>query len=76
VVLDDGTIVSGMRINEDDFNIQLRTGSGGVTSIQKDRITRLDRQFDRSLMPSYDGEFSDDELQDMVAYLASLRGSS
>ena len=74
-VLSDGAVVSGMRINEDEFTIQLRTESGDVTSIRKDQVAQLDRQFDRSLMPSYEGVFTEEELQDMVAYLASLRGS-
>lgn len=73
-LLADGRVVSGMRINEDDFTIQLRTEAGGVRSIRKDQVTRLDREFDGSLMPSYDGVFTDGQLQDLVAYLASLRG--
>jgi hypothetical protein len=48
--------------------------SGHYYSFQKDDVTSIQRE-DRSLMPAtYQGMFSAKELDDLVAYLASLGG--
>lgn len=74
-VLPDGSELYGMRINEDDFTLQLRDDAGGLHSLRKADLQSIEREFDSSLMPGYDGVYSDAELDDLVAYLASLRGS-
>ena len=66
--------MEGLRINEDTFTIQLRDEAGDIHSLRKEDLTVLDKQFDSSLMPNYRDTFSDAELEDLVAYLASLRG--
>lgn len=75
VVTREGREMQGTRINEDTFTIQLRDEAGAVLSFRKEDLTVLDKQFDSSLMPDYGDTFSDAELDDVVAYLASLRGS-
>ena len=75
VVTREGQELEGLRINEDTFTIQLRDEAGDVHSFRKEDLTVLDKQFDSSLMPDYRGTFSDAELDDLVAYLTSLRGS-
>lgn len=74
-VLPDGSTVVGMRINEDDFTLQLRDDRGGFHSLRKDELLEIERDFEASLMPSYEGVYTDGELDDFVAYLASLRGA-
>lgn len=73
VVTRGGREISGMRVNEDAFSIQLRDPDGGLHSFRKSELSRLDRHFDRSFMPAY--SLPDEELEDLVAYLSSLRGA-
>jgi putative heme-binding domain-containing protein len=74
VVTARGEEVTGYRINEDDFTIQVRATGGRVRSFQKSQVRTLEKQFGRSLMPSVRGVMSDRELDNIIAYLASLRG--
>lgn len=66
--------VGGVRVNEDGFTIQVRTPSGELVSLRKADLASLDKRFGESLMPSYAGVLSPAELDDVVGYLASLRG--
>jgi cytochrome c oxidase cbb3-type subunit III len=73
VVTKKGLKVTGVRVNEDSFSIQIRDDSGRSHSFWKHEVAQIDKQRDKSPMPSYKGQLSDDELTDLVAYLASLR---
>jgi putative heme-binding domain-containing protein len=73
VQLRDGTALTGRRLNEDTFTVQLVDSN--------ERLVSLDRKDIRSyvvstepLMPSYATLLSDDERADLVAYLLSLKG--
>jgi cytochrome c oxidase cbb3-type subunit 3 len=72
----DGTTVRGIRANEDTFTIQLRDAAGRFHSFRKSDLTQLKKEFHTSLMPSYDATLTPTELDDLVAYLAGLRGDS
>ena len=74
VVTRDGRSVRGIVLNEDDYSIQIRDLAGDLRSFLKSesREVRLERE---SLMPSYKSSLSPAELNDLVAYLNSLRGS-
>lgn len=74
-VADDGTTVRGMRMNEDTYTIQIKDARGVTHSIYKPDLQLLEREFDRSLMQSYADRLSEEELDDLVAYLASLTGA-
>jgi cytochrome c oxidase cbb3-type subunit 3 len=65
--------VTGVRVNEDSFSIQVRDDSGRSYSFWKSDIARVDRPQNKSPMPSFRGQLSDPELTDLVAYLASLK---
>ena len=71
----DGRVITGMRVNEDDFTIQLRSISGRTVSLRKDDLVELEKQFDHSLMPAV-GNMSEADIDDLVAYLAALGGGS
>jgi cytochrome c oxidase cbb3-type subunit 3 len=73
VVAKNGQSVTGVRVNEDSFSIQIRDDSGRSYSFWKHEVTQIDKQRDKSPMPSYKGQLSEDELTDLVAYLASLK---
>ena len=69
-----GPEIRGIRVNEDVFWIHIRDGSGTVHTLQKSDLTRVDRELDGTLMPSYAARLQPAELDDLVAYLATLRG--
>jgi putative heme-binding domain-containing protein len=69
-----GSEVRGIRVNEDVFWIDIRDASGTLHTLEKSQLSRVERQLDASLMPSYASRFSAEQLDDLVAYLGSLRG--
>jgi cytochrome c oxidase cbb3-type subunit 3 len=74
VVTSDGREVLGVRINEDPFTIQLRDTSSRFHSFRKSDLKQIEKQFGKSLMPSFRGKLTDEESEDLVAFLSSLRG--
>jgi len=75
VVTKDGRRYTGARVNEDAFSIQIRNTAGHVDSFFKEELQALHKDWGKSPMPSYREALSSAELEDVVAYLASLRGS-
>jgi cytochrome c oxidase cbb3-type subunit 3 len=73
VTLNNGDRVTGVRVNEDSFSIQIRDSDGRSYSFWKKDLAQVDRQPGKSPMPSYRAQLSDAELTDVVAYLASLK---
>lgn len=69
-----GSEITGTRINEDTFTIQIRDAAGQLHSLRKSHLQRLEKQEGASLMPSYDGVLKPAEIEDLVAYLMTLRG--
>ena len=63
---------TGLRLNEDTFSIQLLEASGRIRSFWKTELAELDKQWRKSPMPSYRDRLQPAELEDLVAYLASL----
>ena len=69
----DGKVISGRRLNEDTYTVQLTDEEGRLYSLLKSDL----REFTistKSTMPSYDKELTADELADVVSYLLSLKG--
>ena len=66
-----GADVSGIRLNEDTFSYQYRDGNT-LRSVQKADLAehRTERT---SLMPSYAGKLTPDELEDILAFIATPR---
>jgi putative heme-binding domain-containing protein len=75
VVTVDGKGLTGARLNEDLISIQLRDYSGGLHSFLKSELRELHKDWGKSPMPSYRNTLTEGELEDLVAYLVSLRGS-
>jgi cytochrome c oxidase cbb3-type subunit III len=67
--------VRGIRVNEDSFTIQLKDAGGRFHSFRKSELKDLRRLRGVSPMPSFERSLSAGELDDLVAYLAALRGS-
>ncbi len=69
-----GRVIRGTRVTEDDFVIVVREADGRLRSLDKMSLRRLEKIPGQSPMPSYANSFSAEELDDLVAYLASRRG--
>lgn len=74
VVTKDGRKVSGVRVNEDSFTLQLRDADGKYYSFDKSDLARVETEPGKSLMPSYT-MLSATELDDLIAYLTTLKGA-
>jgi cytochrome c oxidase cbb3-type subunit III len=70
----DSRRITGVRLNEDTFTIQVMDLNGGLHSFFKADLKELQRDTGKSPMPSFRGSFSASEVDDLVAYLVSLRG--
>ena len=75
LVTKDGQRLSGVRINEDSFSIQIRDLSNQFHSFWKSDLTELVKEPGRSPMPSYSQKVTPGELDDLIAYLESLQGN-
>jgi putative heme-binding domain-containing protein len=68
----DGRVLTGLRINETNFNIQLREENGRFHSLMKRDLDEV-KVLKKSLMPENFGELlTVKELHDLFAYLMSL----
>lgn len=68
----DGKQISGFLMNEDTYSLQLLDFEERLRSIPKDTLTsfKVDKT---SKMPSYKGKISEQDLDQLVSYLSSLR---
>ena len=69
---EDGEIREGFRMNEDSFSLRIMDADANLWSFQKRDIESYERS-EKSTMPGYGQALSDGELDDLVAYLFSLR---
>ncbi len=73
IVTGEGKVISGRRLNEDTYTVQVVDQDGRLFALNKADL----REFTvstKSTMPSYKDELSADELADVVTYLLSLKG--
>jgi putative heme-binding domain-containing protein len=68
----EGTVVTGRRLNEDTFTIQLMDDHEKLVTLNKDDLKSL-TVLKESPMPSLKGKFTDGQISDLVAYLATLK---
>jgi len=72
----DGHTVEGMRVSESTFAIVLEDEKGTFHSLSKDSLKSLEKVPGKSYMPSFKDTLSAAQLDDLVAYLSSLRDAS
>ncbi len=72
--LADGKTLSGVRLNEDMFSLQMMDMAGELHSLPKKNLLSITYP-EKSLMPGYEGRFSAGELDDLLSYLRSLRAA-
>ncbi|MBI2688773.1 MAG: c-type cytochrome [Acidobacteria bacterium] len=68
-----GKSLRGIRVNEDTFSIQLRDANGNFQSVWKDEIAKLVSE-KKTNMPAYKGRLSDEQINDLVAFLSGQKG--
>lgn len=74
LVTRDGATITGRLLNQDAFSVQLITPSEEL----KTHLRGALREYaivDKGLMPSVRGKLTDQQIEDLVAYLASLKGT-
>jgi putative heme-binding domain-containing protein len=72
-VTKDGQVVSGRRLNEDTFTVQLADEQGRLVSLVKAELREF-TVLTESRMPSYRDKLTAAELDDLLSYLLSLKG--
>ena len=71
----DGTRLEGVLRNEDNFSLQLQDAEGAFHFLQKSDLQRFD-YLDQPLMPTdYAERLKRNDLDDLVSYLMSAKGS-
>ena len=70
----DGRVIQGLRVNEDSFTIELRDVENRLHLIEKSDVVEMKREPQASVMPGYAKTLSAREIDDLVAFLAGLRG--
>jgi putative heme-binding domain-containing protein len=73
-VTKDGRTLTGTRVNEDTFTMQLRDTNNRLCSLQKSDLEAL-YKLDGSVMPTYERMLSHSDIDNLVSYLASLKQS-
>ncbi len=71
-----GAAVTGTRLSEDTFTLAVRDTGGRNHVFVKTSLKDIRKEPKKSAMPSYRDRLSADELQDLIAYLASLKEPS
>jgi len=74
VVAQNGHETTGIRVSEDTFTIVLRDVGGHFYSFDKTKLKTIEPQPGKTLMPNYD-KLSATDLDNLVAYLSSLKGA-
>ena len=68
----DGSVLEGLRMNEDTFTLRVMDGDENLRHFSKGRI-RSSERIEASSMPSVTGTLTTSEVDDLIAYLFSLR---
>jgi putative heme-binding domain-containing protein len=70
----DGKVITGRRLNEDTYTVQLIDAAERLISLTKSDLREY-TVLKTSSMPSYKGKLSPSELEDVVTYLRTLKGT-
>ena len=73
IVTNSGKTISGRRMNEDTYTLQIIDDHENLISLDKSDLRSV-TILKESPMPSEKGKLTDEQLSDLVAYLTSLKG--
>jgi cytochrome c oxidase cbb3-type subunit 3 len=71
----DGHATEGIRVGEDSFSIVLKDSQGKLHGFRKPDLLKLEKEPGKSFMPSFKGTLSDAQMDDLIAYLSTLKGA-
>jgi len=74
VITRDGRKITGIRLNESTFSVQLRDLNDRFHSFLKSEVAEVRKEKGQSPMLSYKDILAPAEVEDLVAYMVSLRG--
>ena len=69
IITAEGKTVTGIRVNEDTYTIQVKDLANKYYSFEKDKLKSLEKEYGQSLMPSFKNSLSKDELNNLIAFL-------
>jgi putative heme-binding domain-containing protein len=69
VTTSDGKEITGLRVNEDSYTIQLKDLTNKFYSFNKSSLKSIHKEYGKSLMPSYRGVLSKNDIENLVAFL-------
>ena len=72
-VLEDGTVLTGRRLNEDTYTIQMIDQDERLRSLEKTGLRELTAGAESPMPPAMD-QLDDQEVADVLAYLLTLKG--
>jgi putative heme-binding domain-containing protein len=73
VVMKDGKTITGRRLNEDTFTVQIIDEHERLVSVDRTAVKTMTVET-KSPMPSYADKLTADEMSDLIAYLLTLKG--
>ena len=73
IVTGDGTLITGRRLNEDTYTVQIISDDERLLSLDKADLREYTVLMTSS-MPSYEETLTEQERADVLAYLLTLRG--
>ena len=73
IVTADGTLITGRRLNEDTYTVQIISDDERLLSLDKSDLREF-TVLTTSSMPSYEETLTEQERADVLAYLLTLRG--
>jgi cytochrome c oxidase cbb3-type subunit III len=71
----DGQVTEGMRVGEDSFSIVLKDAQGELHGFRKPDLASLEKESGKSFMPSFKGVLSSGQMDDLIAYLSTLKAA-
>lgn len=71
----DGHVTEGIRVGEDSFSIVLRDAQGNLHGFSKPDLAKLEKEPGKSIMPSFKDTLSSGQMDDLIAYLSTLKGA-
>jgi putative heme-binding domain-containing protein len=75
IVTTENQRVSGFRLSEDTYTVQVRDLNGRLYSFWKTELSAYGKDSTLTPMPSFQTTLSGSEREDLIAYLISLRGA-
>lgn len=75
LVTNDNQHVSGFRLSEDTYTVQVRDLSGRLYSFWISDLKEFRKDAAKTPMPSFESTLSGPEREDLIAYLTTLRGA-